>query len=39
MRDYLNPRIEADMLYRKLASRQPVITREGGLSNRYVGRR
>ena len=33
MRDHLSPGSDADLFYRKLASKQPVSIRDGGLSN------
>lgn len=36
-RDYFSPRSDDDILYRKLASKQPVSTRDGRVSNDYGG--
>ena len=38
MRDYFSLGLGADMLSRKLASKQPVSIKEGGLSNLRVRR-
>ena len=38
MRYHLSPRSNTDMLYRKLASKLPASTRQGGLSHRYQKR-
>ena len=38
MRDDFSPGVDADRLNRKLASKQPVSIREGGLSNLRVRR-